>query len=75
MKVIIKILLNKQEGRENCFLFNIYKYFEHMGHQDQDGGKMDECHFFLKVRGWYGQRKAKIHTLSSPTILSYLVQY
>ena len=26
--------------------------------------------FFLKVRGFYGQRKAKIHTLSSPTILS-----
>ena len=26
--------------------------------------------FFLKVRGCYGQRKAKIHTLSSPTILS-----
>ena len=26
--------------------------------------------FFLKIRGCYGQRKAKIHTISSPTILS-----
>ena len=31
--------------------------------------------FWLKVWGCYGQRKAKIHTLSSPTILSYLLQY
>ena len=43
----------------------------YMGHQDQDGEKVGQMSlFFLKVRGCYGQRKAKIHTLSSPTILS-----
>ena len=31
--------------------------------------------FRLKVRGCYGQRKVKIHTLSSPTVQSWLVEY
>ena len=43
----------------------------HMGHQYQDGEKVGQMSLlFLKVRGYYGQRKAKIHTLLSPTILS-----
>ena len=32
--------------------------------------KLDKCYFFFKVRGCDEQRKAKIHTLPSPTILS-----
>ena len=40
-----------------------YEDDPHMGHQDQDGEKVGQMSIFLKVRGWYGQRKAKIHTL------------
>ena len=43
----------------------------HMGLQDQDGEKVGQMSlFFKKVRDCNGQRKAKIHTLSSPSILS-----
>ena len=34
------------------------------------GKKWTNVTFFLKVKGCYGQRKAKNYTLSSPTILS-----
>ena len=60
-----------------CPLWSFPKKLElHMGHQDQDGEKVGLMSlFYLKVRGCYGQRKAKIHTLLSPTILSQLVEY
>ena len=34
------------------------------------GKKLTKCHFFFKVRSWYGQIKAKFDILSSPTISS-----
>ena len=42
----------------------------HMGHMDQDGKKVDEMSLFFKVRSWYGQIKAKIDIILSPSILS-----
>ena len=34
------------------------------------GKKLTKCHFFFKVRSWYGQIKAKFDILSSPTTSS-----
>ena len=43
----------------------------HMGHRDKDGKKVDKMSlFFLKVRSWYGQIKAKIDIILSSSILS-----
>ena len=34
------------------------------------GKKLMKCHFFFKVRSWYGQIKAKIDIILSPSTLS-----
>ena len=36
------------------------------------GKKVPKCHFFLKVRSWYGRIKAKIDIILNPSILSQL---
>ena len=36
------------------------------------GKKLTKCHFFFKVRSWYGQIKANIDIILSPSILSQL---
>ena len=59
-----------QSSCSNMLVVNIWRC-THMGHRDQDGKKIDDMSlFFFKVRSWYGQIKAKIDIILSPSILS-----
>ena len=54
-----------------CVCVYVHNLYLYMGHRDQDGKKIDKMSpFFFKVRSWYGQIKAKIGIILSPSILS-----
>ena len=57
-------------GRLEILILNIFFVKIHMGHRDQDEKKVDEMSLFFKVRSLYGQMKAKVDIMLSPSILS-----
>ena len=75
--MIIKIIISATGGAGVCLVVSEYEALCTASHRVhiwvigiRTRKKLPKCHFFLKVRSWYGRIKAKIDIILSPSILS-----